>query len=377
VARRGHGEGSIRKRADGRWEARFSGNDGRRRSLFAASRREAQEALTRALRERELGLDVDGDRQTVAQYLHKWLDGRRGVLAAGSMVHYESVVRRRIVPGIGDVRLVKLTPQRVQAFYGAQRSAGASEATVEYVHRVLRAALRSALKLGLVVRVATDGVESPRVRPREMHVWNEEQARAFLAACRGTQFEALFVVALACGMRLGELTGLRWADVDLDAGVVEVRSQVQFRRGAWYRQDLKSVQSRRAVELGPSVIRALRAHRGRQAAQRLEAGAAWRDEGLVFPDEVGSPVAPWRLREREMSPAVKAAGVPVVRFHDLRHTAATLMRARGVGLDVVSRVLGHSSIRITGDVYGHMLPEMRAQAARAMEGLFTGRAAER
>jgi integrase len=178
-------------------------------------------------------------------------------------------------------------------------------------------------------------------------------------------------------MRRGELIGLRWSDVDLDAGVVEVRSQLQVLRKVWRRQELKSQHSRRTVVIEQNVVRALRGHRRRQAEQRLVAGAAWRDEGLVFADEVGAPVAPWRLVDTEMARAMREAGVPVIRFHDLRHTAATLMRARGVPLDVVSRVLGHARIGITGDVYGHMLPEMRAQAARAMDGLFGGRAAER
>jgi integrase len=281
-------------------------------------------------------LDVDGDRQTVGQYLEKWLDDRRGRLAAGSMVSYEIVVRQRIVPAIGDLRLVKLTPQRVQAFYASLRDGGASEWKMEYTRRVLHAALRSARKLGLVVQVATDGVDAPHTRAPEMYVWNEEQARAFLAACRGTQFEALFVLALVSGMRRGELIGLRWSDVDLDAGVVEVRSQLQLLRREWRRQDLKSVRSRRTVVIEQNMVRALRAHRRRQAEQRLVAGAAWRDEGLVFPDELGCPVAPWRLARMEMARAMRIAGVPVIRFHDLRHAAATLIararRAAGRGL---------------------------------------------
>lgn len=265
-------------------------------------------------------------------------------------------MRLHLGPGLGHLRLAALQPQHVQAFLNAKLAGGLSPRTVRYLHAILRRALGQAEKWGLVVRNVARLVDPPKVRRPEVRPLTLEEARTFLTAVQGHRLEALFTVALALGRRQGEVLGLRWEDVDLERGTLSVRYQLQRVAGGLVVVAPKSERSRRTIELPRPVVEALRRHRLRQLEERLRAGEAWRDSGLVFTSTIGMPLEPRNLI-REYHALLDRAGLPRRPFHHLRHTAALLL-AQGSDIRVVQQVLGHSQIALTADLYApcHVRP---------------------
>jgi integrase len=232
--RRGHGEGTIYKRPepDGRWVAQYRTEPGKRKSLYREKRQEVQRKRTKALRELELGLPAVEEKQTVAQYLASWLETVKPPTdAEDTWSRYEDCVRPHIVPEVGKVKLAQLTPQQVQRNYATCSASGLSSITARHVHAVLHRALNAAVRLGLVVRNVSDMVEKPKKRHVPIHPMTREQSQAYLAAAEGDRLEALFVLALATGMRLGELLALKWSEVDIERRVVHVVSTLKWRPG--------------------------------------------------------------------------------------------------------------------------------------------------
>jgi integrase len=321
--------------------------DGQRKSLYGKTRQEAARRLTQALRDREQGLFALDERQTVGNYLASWIKVERHRVKWQSWVKYEREVRLRFIPGLGGITLTHLTAQQVESFCARELSRGVPPLTVRYSRRVLNAALQDALRLGVVHRNVVALVDPPRKGKRQMEVYSEELARTLLEAVRGDRLEALCVLALATGMRQGELLALTWGDVDLNRGVVHIVTTLQRTPDGLAREDAKTDYSKRTVMLSRAVIDALKRHSTRQCEERFRLGAAWTDRNLVFPNTIGTPVIAHHLRDRWWYPLLQRAGLPRIRFHDLRHTAATLLLARGVNVKVVSEMLGHSSVAIT------------------------------
>jgi integrase len=370
--KRGNNEGSISKRIDSLWEARITLENGQRKSFYAKTRQEAARKLAAALRDQEGGLPVVSGKQTVGQYLTVWLDATRAALRPKTWRGYEQFVRLHIAPAIGSVGLVKLTPQHVQLLYAKKLEEGLSSSSVHHLHAVLHRALDAALRLGLVQRNVCDIVEVPRMRHYEMTTLSEEQAQRLLNAATGERLEALYVVALATGMRQGELLALTWRDVDLESASLHVRSTVHVTRDGYVFAEPKTKYSRRAIALSPIAVSALRSHRVRQVEERLRAGQAWEDLDLVFPNSVGRPIDGINLLKYWFYPLLERAGLPRMRFHDLRHTAATLLLGRGVNPKIVSEMLGHSHVSVTLGIYSHVLPHMQREAAKAMNDALGG-----
>jgi integrase len=371
--RRGHGEGSIKQRADGLWEARVSLEGGKRRSFYGKTRREAQDKLRGALRDIDAGLNLSADRQTVAQYLDKWLSASaKPSVKVRTYEGYESIVRVRVAPRIGRKQLAKLTPLDLQSLYSELADAGLSARSIGHTHRVLHRALDQAVKWNILARNPCHGTTAPRPQRAEMKVLTPEQVRAFLAATVDHPAHALYTLAVTSGMRVGELLGLQWGDVDLDAGHLTIRRALQQQNSAGLVfVTPKTTKSRRRILLSQRAIDALRAHRDRQTFHRKQVGTEWRDLDLVFPGPFGGPTDPSWSRQVFYA-ALEAAGMPRVRFHDLRHTAATLALMQGVHPKVVSDMLGHSSVGLTLDTYSHLLPAMHQQAAAAMDAILAG-----
>jgi integrase len=370
MARRGHNEGTIYHRADGRWEARLTLEGGKRKSLFGRTRQEAARKLAEALRDRDKGLPIVGERQTVAQYLASWLDVKVQTVDVGSWQRYEQQVRLHLVPELGDTRLARLTAQQVQLLYAHKLADGLSAQTVHHVHDTLKAALKDALRLGLLQRNVCELVDAPRVERAEIHPLTAEQAEALQHTVAGDRFEALFVVAIHCGLRQGELLALTWRDFDLEAATLTVRSSLQRATGAKRVKQPKTSHGRRQIALSTRAAAALRAHRTRQLEERLAAGQLWQEQDLVFPGPFGTPASYHAITEYHFKPALRRAELPDIRFHDLRHTCATLLLSRGVNVKVVSEMLGHADVAITLRVYAHVLPHMQRDAAVAMDRLF-------
>ncbi len=368
--KRGNGEGSVNQLSDGRWQARVTLEGGTRKAFYGATRAEAAQKLTAALRDRDRGLPVGLDeRQTVGQYLTAWLETVRPTIRPRTWQRYSELLMLHAAPSLGKVALTKLTAQQVQRLYSAKLAEGLSSTTVHHLHAVLHRALGQAERLGLVARNVCDLVDVPRMAERELHVLNPDQVRQLFTAAQGERLEALFVLAMTTGMREGELLALRWADVDLERGIVRVRATLQRTKEAGYLLAApKTKQSRRQITLATRACDALRAHRIRQAEERLRLGAAWDGTlDLVFPNQTGHPMDAMNLTHRHFQPLLVRAGLPRLRFHDLRHTAATLLLGRGVNPKIVSEMLGHASIAITLDIYSHVLSDMQAQAAVEMD----------
>ncbi|MGZ6363683.1 MAG: tyrosine-type recombinase/integrase [Ktedonobacterales bacterium] len=379
AGKRGNGEGSIRKRADGRWEARITGSDGKPKSLYGKTRAIVAAKLSATLHAQDKGVPVQRDeRLTTRAYLSDWIVRVRATLRPSTHRRYASHVQRAI-GAFGSIALTKLAPQHIERLYARlMADTGLSSTTVHQLHAVLHNAFDDAMRKGLVQRNVCDLVTPPAKRRHEMTVWTPEQARMFLDTLRKekSRYEPLFVLALHTGMRQGELLGLRWRDVDLDAGTVQVVTTLATTSampGAQLAERLgapKTARSRRRIKLAPACVEALRAHRVRQAEERLAIGPRWEDHGLVFPNIYGRPMGDSLLRRKTFTPLIERAGVPRIRFHDLRHTAATLLMREGVHPRVVAEMLGHSSIAITLDVYSHVTMDMQDTATEAMQRVF-------
>lgn len=240
----------------------------------------------------------------------------------------------------------------------------------------MRRALDKAARIGVVPRNVATLVDAPRRRRHEIQALSPEQTRALLGAASGERLEALYVLAVTTGMRQGELLALRWQDVDLDAETVQVRQTLHRVKSGEEKGKLVALPPKngrsRQIELTPTAVDALRRHRERQTTERLLLDEAWTNSGFVFTNEVGKPIEAANLTNRSYKPLLAKAGLPHFRFHDLRHTAATLMLAQNVHVKVVSEMLGHSQISITLDLYSHVTPTMQRQAATTMEAFLRG-----
>jgi integrase len=375
--RRGHGEGAIYERPDGRWTAAvelgWQGGKRRRKYVYGRTRREVAQKLRAVQRAQQDGGVLADERTTVERYLIDWLAVVKPSLRWRTWQRYEQYARLHAIPGIGRVRLSKLTPQHLQGLYADRLRAGLSPTSVLHLHRLMHRALGQAVRWNLVPRNVADLVDPPRMPRYEHAAFTPEQAERFLAAIRGDRLEALFVLALVTGLREGELLGLRWSDVDLDAGTVTVRGAMQpDERGRRVIDETKTRSSRRLVVLPRLAVAAMLRHRTVQARERLRAGSRWEELGLVFPNTVGRAILPQNLVQRSLYPLLERAGLPRLRFHDLRHSAATLLLARGVHPKVVSELLGHAQIGITLDLYSHVSATMLRHAADAFDALFGG-----
>jgi integrase len=371
--RRDYGSGSLRELPDGRWQGRVDlGRDagGRRlRPTFTGTKREVQSAIARAIRDREAGVAGASGRLTVRDYLARWMaDSAAQRVRPRTLDGYRTVVEVHLVRGLGDVRLAKLTAPQVQAFVNA-KAATLSPGTVRNIHAVLRRALNQAVRWGLIARNVATLVDLPPARHHAVQALTDARARAILEAVRGDRIEPLVTVTLATGLRQGEALGLRWTDVDLEAGTATIRHSLLRRGRVVELVEPKTARSRRTVVLPGFAVAALRRQRDWfQAQQRLLAGEDWREGEFVFTSSVGTPLDGTNVTHR-LQQLLAAAGLPRMRFHDLRHGAATLLLAAGVHPRVVMETLGHSQISLTMNTYSHVVPALQRDAADRLEAM--------
>lgn len=361
--RRANGEGSITRRKDGRYMARVSLPTGHRKCFYGKTRAEVAAKLTDALKATQDGMPLPSEVLTVGGFLEDWLAGHKAVVRPRTWTTYDYLVSHHVLPKIGRVRLARLTPAHLRRVY-AELLEALSPSTVRQVHAVLGRAFKDAVNQGNMARNVVRMVRPPRVERVEVRPLNLDEANVLLSAARGHRLQALYVLALTTGLRQGELLALRWADLDLTQSVLQVRFSLLWGADGHSFRPPKSKRSRRRVSLTSLAVAALREHRARQAEERLALGGAWTDLDLVFPTCLGTPQRPANLR-RSFRALLVSAGVRRVRFHDMRHTAATLLLLKGVHVKVVSELLGHSTIALTLDTYSHVLPDMQAQATAA------------
>jgi integrase len=366
--RRGNHEGTIYQQPNGSWRAHIS-IAGRRLSKVLPTQRDCREWLKEMRAKLDDGLTLAGARVTVKGHLATWLDSARPTLRPNTIVQYERIVKRYLDPALGRLRLEDLRPDHVQRLYATAQSSGTGVRTVRLIHSVLHRALHQALKWGLVRRNVCDAVDPPIARRTEMTALSARQVDALLSIAESHRLYGLFYLALSTGLREGELLGLRWTDVDWTAGALQVQRQAQWLAGQGVVfQEPKTARGRRAVPLGSATLAVLRDHRKRQVEERLFYGAAWVDQDLLFTTTRGTPLNPSNLI-KAFRALLDAAGLPAIRFHDLRHTAATLMLAQGVNPKIVQERLGHASITLTLDTYSHVLPTMQREAADLIDAI--------
>ena len=366
--RRGNNEGSIFQRENGNWVAQFRIN-GQRVSRTFQTAKECRNWIRQMQEQVKAGLTFDGSKITVGEYLTHWLKTIKGALRPKTHYQYEGVVRNHLLPKLDKIRMVDFHASQIQSLYVQLQENGIGKRTVGLVHSILHKAIEDAYRQGLVARNVVSVVQPPRPAEKEMKVLNDNQARELLIAAEGSEFEALFHLAVTTGLRQGELLGLKWGDMDWATGVLDVQRQLQrIPQQGLVLTPPKTKAGRRLIQLGEGGVNKLASHRKAQDAQRIRSG--WQAHNLIFPSSVGTPFDPRNLL-RAFKNLLKKAGLPDMRFHDLRHTAATLMLLNNVPLMVVSRRLGHSKPSVTLDIYGHYLPGMQEGAATLMDELVT------
>jgi len=359
MKRRGQGEGSIRERSSGRWEARYRASDGRPRSIYTTTRREAVEQLRAALAQREQGIRPPDTRLTVGTFLADWLDAQRQLIRPRTHESYSAAVRLYILPAIGGIPLAKLQPEHVARMVTALSARGTlSPTTVRYAYSVIRTALGQALRQGKVIRNVATLTDPPRKQGREMHPLTRDEARALIEGTQADPRHALYVTALGTGLRQGELLALRWQDLDLEAGTLTVRHTLQ--RFTHELVEPKTDRSRRTLRLPRQVAGALIAHRDRQPIVPMSR--------LVFTTPAGTPLHAVNVT-LSLQRTLRRLGLPQRRFHDLRHSFATLAIEAGEDLATVSRALGHTSVATTADIYMHVTPAMKDRLAARMDAV--------
>jgi integrase len=371
MGKRGNGEGSITRRKDGLYMARYTvqtAAGAKRKTLYGKTRNEVSEKLTKAMADRDGGLVFDADNLKVEEYMARWLaDSVRDTVRRSTFTRYEQNARLHIVPALGRTKLKNLTPAHVRGLYREKLDAGLSARSVQYVHATLHKALKQAVADGLIPSNVTEAVKAPRPVKKEIRPLNAEQARTLLDTARGDRLEALYVVAVTAGMREGELLGLKWEDLDLDAGKLAVRRSLSITRdGPAY--ELPKNDKGRSIKLTARAVEVLKRHKAAQNKERLSLGVLWQDNDLIFPGHAGQPMRAWSLTGGPFLRLLKRAGLPEkTRFHDLRHTCATLLLGKSVHPKIVQELLGHATISITLDTYSHVLPGMGDQAANVMD----------
>ncbi len=381
--KRGNNEGSIYKLDDGRWRAALTiGKDAsgkpKRKVFTAYTRHEVNEQLTAALRDLHLGILVVTEKQTLQTFLTHWLEQVvKTRVRPKTFRTYSDLVKHHIAPALGSIELAKLAPPQIREFLNAKLATGLSPRTVKHLLVTLRGALGVALKDGLIPRNAASLVDSPRAPRPDVQAFSPDQARAFLDAVRGERLEAAFTAAVAVGLRQGEVLGLQWTDLDLEKGVLTVRAALQRIDKKLVRVEPKTATSRRTIQLPSVCLSAFVRHKADQDLERKWAGSRWQETGYVFTTRIGTPVDPRDLlrdyyaitrpkpKQKDTVPAKMP--FPPIRFHDLRHSAATLLLAQGVSPRYITDLLGHSQVSFTMQTYAHVLPEEQKQVATKMD----------
>jgi integrase len=361
---RGKGEGTISKRADGRWCGAIDlgtvNGKRQRKWVYGDTKRAVAEKLRDLQRQQEQGVNLAAEKQTVTQFMAHWLTHRvQQKNKARTYASYTEMTRLHITPHIGHVPLDKLTPQHCQEWLQVLQDKDLSPRTVQYARAILRAALNQAIKWGYLTRNVATLVDPPRVEKYQVEPLTEDQARTLLGTVKGHRLEPLYQVALGLGIRQGEIIALHWADIDFTARTLRVVVG-------------KTPSSSRTLALPDVLVTNLRAHWARQQEERQAQGLIWKEHGLVFPSAVGTSLSARNLVRHFKSMLQRVSMPTTIRFHDLRHSCASFLIAQGVPMRVVMDVLGHSQVSVTMNIYGHVLPETQHAALQTMNRILEG-----
>lgn len=372
--------GTISKRTNNTWMVRiFLGRDANGRTkhfnkTIHGTKKDAQRFLTAKLREKDLGHFIDPAAESLDSYFKVWLqDIAKPRVREATLVSYEWIVNKYIVPQLGSYRLCDLRPDQIQRFYGELSRRGLSARTVRYAHSILSSALGHAELQGMIATNPCTRCSLPKKHKTEMKYLSPQEVKQFLEAAKDSRMYALFLLAVETGMRPGEYLALQWSDVDLGTGFLTVRRTVKTRKGGgYYFATPKTSKGNRPLYISSNLTAALKAQRRRQLEAKIQSGAIYRDNDLIFANELGDPLLIENVRRRYFEPLLSDAGLPKIRLYDLRHTSATLLLASGEHPKVVAERLGHASTNLTLDTYSHVLPSMQLGATNRIQKLIFG-----
>lgn len=341
----------------------------KQRRVVGPTKRACELAAAEALTKGESGIVATKD-TTLADFLTRWLAITQPTVRASTHRRYSDVIRLYVSPELGGIKLARLSTGDLLGLY-ERLGQRISSTTVRLTHCILHHAFDDAVKWGALDRNPADAADPPRKARRDMATWNGQQVRQFLAAAADHELRTFFLLAIHTGMRRGELMGAKWSDLDLGTGSLAIQRTIG--RGSTARLEEaapKTAAGRRRIALAADVVEHLRQQRVRQLEHRLSVGPAWEDRDLIFADAFGKPLHPNTIM-REFALLTAKAKLPAIRFHDLRHSSATLMLAAGISPKVAQERLGHSDIAMTLGLYSHVLPDMQTEAAAAIQAAIT------
>ena len=357
------------QRKDGRWAGEIyvetSTGVKKRKTVYGRTRREVEQLIAQISVAQQRNAFTDPGQITFGAFSEKWLE-QTDALRSSTVIRYRSLLDLHINPAIGSVKLAKLSPPHLAELYSSKRSKLAPR-TVLHIHRLVHRILEVAVKYDLLARNPADAVDAPRAEKADIEPLSMEQAIAFLDVAKNDRYHALFVLAITTGMRQGELLALEWSDIDLRNGLVGIKHTLD--RNTLDLAPVKSKASKRTIQLSQVALDALTEHRKQQRTEK-NGCENWSDSNLVFTSQTGSPVRRENLVRRHFEPLLAKAGLPRIRFHDLRHTAASILLAENEHPKVVQQLLGHSSITLTLDTYSHVSQNALSKVASKMDGIF-------
>jgi integrase len=331
------------------------------------TKKEAEDAVNETIQQAAKQTYITPSKESFGDFMKMWLEEKKNQTRNNTWVSYDSYTRTHVIPALGHLKLLELTPLHLRNFYKALQERPLSARTIRHIHFMLRAALDTAVKWELIIKNVSDAVDPPRVKKVEMKVWDASQLNQFLKAAKDNRYYTAFFVAATTGMRQSELLGLRWKDVDLTNGTLSITQTLDKQTGIF--QETKTDSSKRSIKVESETISRLKQHKADQAKEKLQA-EDWTDHGLVICTSKGTPMSGDNLSAR-FRHIIKETGLPPLRFHDLRHTHATLLLKQGLNPKIVQERLGHSSISVTLDTYSHVTPNLQETAASAMSKILT------
>tara|TARA_Y100001936_G_scaffold249986_1_gene301633 strand:+ start:509 stop:1624 length:1116 start_codon:yes stop_codon:yes gene_type:complete len=367
-SKRANAEGSLYQRKDGRWVASITGDNGKRISRYGKTRQEAHKKLLVMQEEKKNGIESFTSKQTMGDLLTEWLESTRNSLRSNTFARYEELIRLHVLPEIALIKISKLQPRHLEKLYNTKLDSGLSATTVGHIHARIHTALNQAMKRGKIFRNVASLVSPPKKQLTEMKTLSNIESKKLLDAAKNEKLESLFTLALTSGLRRGELLALSWNNIDFDSNTLKVSSTL-LQDGTF--APPKSLKSRRTVFLCNLAINSLKKRKVIQIKDQLASGSKWNNpRNLIFTDQTGKPLTGSQVR-RIFNKLLKQAEVNPIRFHDLRHSTATLLLSLNVQHGIVQDVLGHSNIGITMDTYTHSVPSLQQEAMNKLDDLLT------
>jgi integrase len=368
--------GQVIKRGKRSWQVKiFMGRDANGKQKFHrktihGTKKDAQRYLNGVMRQMDLGIFVEPTTISLVDYVKRWLrDAARPRVSSRTADGYKALLDRYVTPPLGHQRLDRIQPLDIQEVYGQMQANGLSARVVRHTHAALHNALKQAVKWGLLSRNPSDFVELPKVPHKEHRVLSPDEAARFLKVTATKPHGLIFELALWTGMRPEEYLALQWSDIDLSKGTARIRRALVRHKKTVQFEEPKTARSRRTVYLPQPVVQKLKAHKRKQAAEKLKFKGTWGPHDLVFCSVEGTPLSIPNLTYRHFRPILTAAGLPQIRLYDLRHSCATLLLAADENPKVVSERLGHSTVVLTLDTYSHVIPTMQQGATARLEKL--------